>query len=219
MRKLSVLITYVKKYLETLILCRCFTIYFIKYFRQWLHPFFGKILHIKPIKLLIDTRIPLQYRSVNLPSIVYNFSVVYQSYGHTNRKVDLFIAASWLLGTEVGSCYFECREICLLFKTSYEAYISVLHNQRHRSILAQFRCSILPLGAETGRLMLLRPECRRSMLLFRWYTLIIWSFDCKFYTEHLNDLFSKYCNFNDLDTRNELQVPIFSRQKTQQNWY
>ena len=40
-----------------------------------------------------------------------------------------------------------------IFKTTYgtEIYLKSIHNRQQRSILAQFRCGILPLALETGR--------------------------------------------------------------------
>ena len=48
------------------------------------------------------------------------------------------------------------------FKTSYqtEEYIKLNLNRAERSILAQFRCGVLPLRIETGRFVCEKPEER-----------------------------------------------------------
>ena len=75
----------------------------------------------------------------------------------------------------------------VLFKNSYETepYLSVLRNKQHRSVMFQFRCGILPLSVETGKLMSIPPEYRLCLQLDTPNTEdeAHFLFHCKFYRQ------------------------------------
>ena len=59
----------------------------------------------------------------------------------------------------------KLRTYCT-FKDTYttEPYLYKVHDRHHRSILAQFRCGILPLKVETGRYQSIPIELRLCVL-------------------------------------------------------
>ena len=102
----------------------------------------------------------------------------------------------------------------VLFKNSYktEPYVSVPRNRRHRSMMAQFRCGILPLRVETGTFMSIPQEYRLCLLCDTPNTEDVthFLFHCKFYTDNRKDLFSyaesKVGDFRTLDIQTKFQI-------------
>ena len=136
-----------------------------------------------------------------------------------NRKVDLTMATSLLHDVECEKWKVDVLNVpklrtYVLFKNSYktEPYLSVLRNRRHRSMMAQFRCGILPLRVETGRFMSIPPEYRLCLLCDTPNTEdeTHFLFHCKFYTDNRKDLFSyaesKVGDFRTLDIQTKFQI-------------
>ena len=102
----------------------------------------------------------------------------------------------------------------VLFKNSYETepYVSVLCNRWHSSVMAQFRCGILPLRVETGRFLSIPSEYRLCLLCETPNTEdeTHFLFHCKFYTDNRKDLFSyaesKVGDFGTLDIQTKFEA-------------
>ena len=150
-----------------------------------------------------------------------------------NWKMDLSMATSLLHDVECEKWKVDVLNVpklrtYVLFKNSYETepYVSVLRNRRHRSLMAQFRCGILPLRVETGRLMSIPPEYRLCLFCDTPNTEdeTHFLYHCKFYTDYRKDLFSyaesKIGDFRTLDTQTKFQILISTDiVKKQQNSY
>ena len=81
----------------------------------------------------------------------------------------------------------------IMYKREYgaEPYVKLVHNRGHRSVMAQFRCGILPLSVETGRFNCIPLEYR--LCIFCEQNVVEneehFMFSCTFYSDERRELF------------------------------
>ena len=172
----------------------------------------------------LTKRVFLWDKSCNAPNWCFDVKEILESISLTNIYVNVSYANITQIRNKLIHLYENgWREQVYLspklrtysvFKTQFctENYLNCISNRGHRSIMAQFRCGILPLSVETGRFLYIPLEfrlckfCNHDVLEDEMHFLL----NCPFYADLRNNLILKAIekeqNYYFLETVDKLKL-------------